>query len=235
IQGFSGLATKDQLMTFLRWHDPNSVHGPAKISDQAIRFYNNDAAIWTGRYDEDLHVNGAATHKTDFFTMVWADRNDKWQIVHLQVLPEESPTTKPADSHERAEMLQTLKKTLDQAIRDRDAIWAQMEEFKRLNPNLQLDDIFMSQLQTISAELTQSQLMLINTKAMYQANHPILQNAQRREQVLEDTYRQQLKLVMDVNAKRAEYQKLQAEFDQKQAFINVLQKHIDVIEHPQAP
>jgi beta-lactamase regulating signal transducer with metallopeptidase domain len=89
IQGYGGLATKDQFIALINWKNPDEVHGPGTISDQQLRFFG-DAAIWTAKLSEDEHVHGMPVHKNTFITMVWSDRNSKWQVVHLQALPEET-------------------------------------------------------------------------------------------------------------------------------------------------
>jgi beta-lactamase regulating signal transducer with metallopeptidase domain len=89
IQGYGGLATREQLIQLLHWKNPDEVHGPTTFSDLQLRFFG-DAAIWTGQATEDEQVRGMPVHKVNRFTMVWADRNNKWQIVHLQVLPQET-------------------------------------------------------------------------------------------------------------------------------------------------
>src|SRR5262249_580358 len=127
-------------------------------------------------------------------------------------------------------LVQTLKKTKEEEDAKLAAIDAQIVEFRKKNPTLNIEPIFQQQLAALSAEYTKAQLDTIEKRAAYQPRHPAVQKAQQKEEQLYNSYQAAFKQVMGLNIAAADYQKLVSDFTQKQEFTKQLERRINELD-----
>ncbi len=84
VNGSDGLAGKEAFLQLVRWKTPEDGTSTFTLDDMNIRVLDG-AAIETGRYLVRSESNSQQKTEARRFTNVWALRDSRWQIAHMQI------------------------------------------------------------------------------------------------------------------------------------------------------
>jgi capsular exopolysaccharide synthesis family protein len=138
----------------------------------------------------------------------------------------QSVEKKTSTSH----LLDTLKRTKDESDKEVGAVQTQIDEFKRKNPNLNIDSMYQQDLARTLEAYTQAQLATIEAKAGNLPGNPLLRRAQQREEDLYEVYQKKLRQVMDLNVNAADFAQLASKLAQKKEFNRQLENRINELQ-----
>jgi capsular exopolysaccharide synthesis family protein len=127
-------------------------------------------------------------------------------------------------------LLDTLKKTRDDALAQLAEVEKRMDEFKRKHPTLNFNAIYQQELGELSRAWTQAQLRRIEAEASYAPNHPNVLRFRKLEEELYTKYDEKSKQYINVNTAQADYDKLLSLLNQKKEFLAQLDKRIQELD-----
>lgn len=131
-------------------------------------------------------------------------------------------------SEELLETLLDIRRTTEAEVLE---LQQRIEQWRRQHPDFEaLRHVVPQELSQISQAYVAAQIATIDARSQYAPGHPALAAAMKREEELRERYQQALKRATEVNAVRAEYERLVNELSTKEEFARRLNERIKELE-----